>query len=100
VLHIHARFVRFDRSAGGGITDSVSDAAGGFRRNIRRTIRKQSEGINLTADIDAAIAVNTGGDGTATVSRSVHRTAISQAQRGRPAADAASTVTDQTGDET
>jgi hypothetical protein len=67
------------------MTAPVSDAGGGFSKSIRRTIRKRSDGIDLAADVDAAIAVNIGKDATTTVSRSVHRTAISQPQRGRPA---------------
>ena len=60
------------------MTTPVSDAPGGFRRTIRREIRKQIDGIDLAADVNAVVAVNTGGSGQTTVSRSDHRTAISQ----------------------
>jgi hypothetical protein len=53
------------------------------QRNIRRRIRKQADGVDIAADINAAInvntnAVNTGGSGRTTVSRSVQSTAITQ----------------------
>jgi hypothetical protein len=94
------------------MTAPVSDAGGGFRRNIRREIRKQFDGIDLAADVNAVVAVNTGSageSGKTTVSRSVHRTAVSQPQRGRPAdrsratddsGAAPSDVTEQTGEPT
>jgi len=56
------------------------------QRNIRRRIRKRLDGIDLAADINAAInvntsAVNTGGSGRTTVSRSVQNTAITQTSK-------------------
>jgi hypothetical protein len=53
------------------------------QRSIRRRIRKQADGVDIAADINAAInvntsAVNTGGSGRTTVSRSVQSTAITQ----------------------
>lgn len=53
------------------------------QRSIRRRIRKRADGVDIAADINAAInvntsAVNTGGNGRTTVSRSVQNTAITQ----------------------
>ena len=51
------------------------------QRSIRRRIRKQSEGIDIAADINAEIAINTGGSGRTTVSKSVHSTSITQTSK-------------------
>ena len=48
------------------------------QRTIRRRIRKHADGVNIAADINAEIAVNTGGSDQSTVSRSVQNTAITQ----------------------
>lgn len=60
------------------MTALVSDAPDGFRRTIRREIRKKANGLDLAAAVNAVVAVNTGGSGKTTVARSDHRTAISQ----------------------
>jgi hypothetical protein len=46
-----------------------------MRRVIRKTIRHSEGGLNVAADIDAVIAINTGEDATSseTVVRSSHR---------------------------
>jgi hypothetical protein len=51
------------------------------QRSIRRRVRKHPNGVDLAADINAEIAVNTGGSGQATVSRSVQSTAITQTSK-------------------
>ena len=48
------------------------------RRSIRRRVRKQADGVDLVADINAELSINAGGSGRTTVARSVHNTAITQ----------------------
>lgn len=50
-------------------------------RSIRKRIRKRANGVDIAADINAEIAVNTGSSGRTTVSRSVQNTAISQTSK-------------------
>ncbi|MDQ1698761.1 MAG: hypothetical protein QOG34_624, partial [Frankiaceae bacterium] len=68
---------------GAGHDGPVTDAGGGLSKSIRRTIRKRTDNLDIAADINAAIAINAGGDGTTTVSRSVQQTAITQSRRRR-----------------
>ena len=48
------------------------------RHSIRRRIRKQAEGVTVAADVNAEIAINTGGSRRTTESRSVQSTAVTQ----------------------
>jgi hypothetical protein len=45
-----------------------------MRRVIRKRVRRSAAGVNIAADVDAAIVINTGGDAAAsqTVVRSIH----------------------------
>ena len=47
-------------------------------RSIRRRIRRHADGVNIAADVNAEIAINTGGQSRTTVSRSVQSTATTQ----------------------
>jgi hypothetical protein len=43
-----------------------------MRRVIRKHIRHREDGINVAADVDAVISINTGGGVTHTQARSTH----------------------------
>jgi hypothetical protein len=78
------------------MTAPVSDTPGGFRRTIRREIRAKTGGIDVAADVNAVVAVNTGRSGRTTVSRSDRRTAISQPETTEQTPE----TTEQTGETT
>lgn len=50
------------------------------RRSIREHIRSRTADVDVAADVNAEIAVNTGGPGRTTVSRSVQNTAVTQSK--------------------
>ena len=51
------------------------------QRSIRRRIRHHADGIDVAADINAEIAVNTGRSGQTTTSRSAQSAAITQTSK-------------------
>ena len=51
------------------------------QRSIARRIRKHANGVDIAADVNAEVAVNTGGSDQTTVSRSVQNTAITQTSK-------------------
>jgi hypothetical protein len=48
------------------------------RKVFKRRIRRQEDGVNLAADIDAVVSVNTGESGKTSVTRSQSRSRIVQ----------------------
>ncbi len=58
----------------------------GMRKIVRKRIRRSAGAVNIAADIDAVIVVNTGDE--AGVSRTVARSSHTVVQGARPAPDA------------
>ncbi|MGH2683131.1 MAG: hypothetical protein ACRDIX_07850 [Actinomycetota bacterium] len=52
------------------------------KKVIKRRIRHQKDGVNLAADIDAVVSVNTGESGKTSVTRSRSRSRIVQRSGG------------------
>lgn len=57
-----------------------------MRRVIRKRIRRDEDGLNLAADVDAVIAINTDGDAkvSRTVVRSSHNVVQGAGHRDQP----------------